>query len=338
MRSRILLVAWALGATVAAAFWFPRSSPPTARTSGSAEIPRLRRRIAELEAALAEAAPLAPPRQTGAPPPRAEDLFAEVRRLTDDPDATTQTLREADRALHALLARDAAAHAALARMLPGADEETADLLLAALVWNPFVRAVRERDVTDEILSIASACIAADEPHIRAAAATLLLGYVQPPEPPHVLLAMDALAREAVPSVRDAMLAAVAERARGVALTEGEARPLVHELCRRVAAGETCWLSALADWSGAEEDYARAAALLRASAETGARQECLNAFRRDSRLVEGRVERAEALLRETMLDPSLDDMTRGLARHFLDGYAPWGAETAEAVRRFEELRR
>jgi hypothetical protein len=150
--------------------------------------------------------------------------------------------------------------------------------------------------------------------------------------------MEALAAEGVPSVRDGILAAVAERAVGVALTEADARPIVAGLRERVDAGGTAWLSALADWSGAEEDYGRAEALLRAQADTAARQECLNAFRREARLVEGRVDRAEALLRDAMLDPSLDDMTRGLARHFLDGYAPWGAETAEAVRRYEEITR
>jgi hypothetical protein len=38
-----------------------------------------------------------------------------------------------------------------------------------------------------------------------------------------------------------------------------------------------------------------------------------------------------------LDPSLDDGTRGLACHFLDGYAPWGRETTDAVRAYEAAR-
>jgi hypothetical protein len=40
----------------------------------------------------------------------------------------------------------------------------------------------------------------------------------------------------------------------------------------------------------------------------------------------------------MLDPMLDDLTRGLARHLLDGHAPWGPETADAVRRYDEVTR
>lgn len=330
---RILLLAWALAATLLAALWAPRGTPPPPRASAAAEIPRLRLRIAELEQALAGVVPPSPADGT---PPRVEDLFAGAKSVALDPEATVGARQAADRALYALLARDATAHQALARMLPGADEETCDLLLAALVLNPFVKAVWKRDVTEEILSIAAACLKAEQPHVRAAAATLLLGYV-PAEPASVRLALDALAAETVPEVRDAMLAAVADGARGVALTEADAAPLVAELRARVAAGEPAWASSLADWSGSEDDYGDAQALFLAQTETGARQQCLNAFRREARLVEGQVEDAEAFLRDAMLDPSLDDLTRGLARHFLDGYAPWGERTADAVRRYEEER-
>lgn len=331
---RVLLLVWALGATVLAALWMPRPAPAPRSPAGS-EIPRLRLRIAELEEALGGAAALPP---TGAEAPRLEDVIAAARSAAADPDATTGARQAADRALDALLARDADAHAVLARMLPCADEETADFLLAALVHNPFAKAARKKEVTDGILSIAASCLKAEQPHVRAAAATLLLGYAGPPEPPHVLLAMDALAAERDPVARDTILGAVAERARGVPLTEAETAPLVAELRSRAGAGETTWLSALADWSASDDDYANAQALFLEQTETRARQECLNAFRREARLVEGNVEDAEAFLRDAMLDLSLDDDARGLARFLLDGYAPWSTKTADAVRRFEEVTR
>lgn len=331
---RGLLLAWALGATVLAALWAPRDQAPRARAPGN---PGLLRRIAELEQALASRVP-PPPVAPGPPARGVEDLLDASRAAARDPDAAIEARQAADGALHALLARDAASHAALARMLPEADEETCDLLVAALVLNPFVKAARSAAVTAEVLGNAARCLRADEPHVRAAAARLLLGYATPPEPPHVRLATGALLAERDPLVRDAILESVAEHARGVALTEEDAAPLVAQLRARAEAGETGWLCALADWSGSEGDYDRAEALLRIQTETGARQECLNAFRREARLVEGRVERAEALLRDAMLDASLDDDTRALARFLLDGYAPWGAETADAVRGYEGISR
>jgi hypothetical protein len=291
----------------------------------------LRERVAQLEATIARGLPALPPVDESLD---IATLVARARALDEDEEATLKEMQAADDAIFALVARDPSVHAALARLFRDADERQAEFLLRYLVHNPFVHFTTDGAVTAEIAAIARELLADPErPHLRAAGAMLLLSYAGA-TPESVRMTLTALGAERDAATRDRLLEVVSEKALGVELTEVEAAPLVAELRMRMGQGDTGWASALADWSDAEEDYRWMEALLAAQTEGRKRQECLNAFRREARLVEGRVERARALLCRVMLDPSLDANSRELARHLLAGYAPWDTETADAVRRFE----
>jgi hypothetical protein len=325
------LVLWAAAATVLAfAGWLreprpERAAAPRQRYAEREKARRLERRVEELEAALAE---VVPPSAAPGDASLATLLEADAV-LQEDENWTAAKSQALARQIYARLAADAAAHLELVELLKKTgDGDEADRILGYLLESPFTGMVRDAEVWAKIRAAARGLLVAPQPHLRIAGARVLLGYGVPPDREDVVLALGRLSEEPEAEAFDALLEEIADKGRGVPLTEAEAAPLLQRLREGVRRGHPWAASMLADWSDSEEDFDRTKAAFLEEPS----QETLNAFRRESRMVGPRVDACRAFLLQVLEDPATDNDVRLLAAHLLRGYAPWDAATAEAVAR------
>lgn len=336
-----LLALWAATASILAAHFHAREVPRTRIPPGQRgpvdheRTRHLSRRVTQLETALAAA--FEPPAPGVDDPPiedRISSLLEQERRMIEMERVSTADLFEVQRKLQALLASDADSHLVLMELLGASRSEAeAEDILSYLTESPFTRLVRADSVTARLLEEARSLLTTGpSPHLRSAAARVLYGY-EPPRKDDVLFGLEQLNAEPDDGVRDELLSEITARARGVALTVDEARPLLLRLRENVRAGRAWCANALARWSAEPADYDLVKASFLAETDPRQLQLYLNAFRRDTRLGASNVDESLALLLRTMEDSSAHANTRSLACHLLEGYAPWDRVTADAVRRY-----
>lgn len=361
MKPRVaaLVVVWAVGATIAAGTLAitqeeapePPDSPPAVAAEeppasySPRAIARLERRIARMREALATvlssgAAQATTP--TGADasepaepaPQRLLSLMDELRRLEDGDEWTTDKWLAIAHEQNTLLSSDPATHLALMERLGEATSEDAALdVLSLLTENPFTDFVHDAATIAAIHSRARELLTDARPYVRAAAARVLYAYGDHTRE-DVLIGLARLADEPDPQVRSDLLAELSVAAKGYALTIEEARPLVDGLRKYSTDPDGGWAAgALAQWTTSEEDLRHVTALLR-DAKGDRAQEVLNALDRDTRLAGAHESACRELLVAVIEDGARDELVRGLAAHFLRGYAPWDAATADVARRYD----
>jgi len=338
----LILVVWALAATVAAVFVALR---PVPEVGPSAPPPETRERSlrpdrsgASIEALLAMSIPK--PAEPGARPEKsAEGLLAELsafREIEYSERWNTPGFRETRRKLFGLVAWRAESHLALMKRLRASgDPEEIHELLEFLVWNPWVRSVRKGDIVQSIEKDARDMLASDPDVTRREAAAHVLFRYGRARREDFDFALARLEAEPDAEVRDALLDEVSVAGRRIGLTREEAAPFVGHLRRRFEEGEAWLAVAIADWSDDPEDFRRIREQLATETDARKRQELLNAFSGEHVLVHGRVDEARAVLIAAISDPAEDPGVRILARDFLaTTFGPMDKASADAVSRYD----
>ncbi len=327
---RAFLLLWAAAATILAVHFALRESPAP-RTMGR-DLGRdrdrtvaLERRVRDLQAALAT---------TLRPTAETTESGNDIATLTERYREQEGNARERGvliREIYGKLASDASHHLTVMNLLGQAsNDDEAFTIVELLVLNPFVKTIRNGDVTEQILDQARALMISGEPWQRDAAARILYGYKSPSRD-DVLIGIERIGRESDPGIRDTLLEVLSEHAVGVAITESEAAPFVDALRDHLASGESWAANAISDWSADEADFERFRAGFRAANSTRVRQDFLNAFQARSRMGGQRADACRSFLIDVFEDRTMDETTRSMAFHFLKGYAPWDSATAERLR-------
>ena len=342
----LLLVLWAIVATGVAVWSLTSSVPSTPywhtgpvapdehATAAAAELSRLRRRVAELEAArpgaIGDSVPAAPRtgdpeeiRPGASPSGRVAELVAEYRRCREAGAIEDREIAGED--LMMLAERNDNATVAWAGLVGEArEEEELDVLLVGMQ-----QLAAGADAAAAIRETARSLLAAAEPWRRKAGASLLLG-VGRAGVEDVRTGLDSLRRESASDVRRVLVGDVAQAAWGLELGADERREILTALRRELRDGGSDLANSLAFWSTDRADLDLVHSLVARETDPSALAGLLAAYRAGVPLTKGREDECRRALLGVSSDPGRDVRPRRRALQLLESHRPWDDVTTTAI--------